>query len=119
MDLLLLYIGDGQQFDEEKVFQILNSVPGVKNLNRGKTTGAIMEGNYDFSSDSTIVRLAEDLETISISGTGDASLQLALEIQRAYHQPLHLVDSDYSFDVVLSDVSSLSGLKSIVGGGSE
>ncbi|NES72699.1 MAG: hypothetical protein F6K24_49635 [Okeania sp. SIO2D1] len=49
-------------------------------------------------------------ETISISGLRDASLKIALSIQKCYPQPIIAVDSDYSFELVLDKINSLEKL---------
>ncbi len=108
MDFLVLFAGEDKKFDEEMVFQILANIPGVYDLKREPNVDAVIEGRCDFEDDSTIVRLSEDLETITISGTGKASLQLALEIQKALGTPLRVFDSDYSFDLMLNEINSLS-----------
>ncbi|GGA09024.1 hypothetical protein [Okeania sp. KiyG1] len=55
--------------------------------------------------------LSSDRETISISGLGDASLKIALSIQKPYPQPIIAVDSDYSFELVLDKINSLEKLR--------
>jgi hypothetical protein len=82
-------------------------VPGTHGLRDSDLIGSVLECKYDYSNDSTIVRLSDDLETISISGLGDASLNIALEIQRRMGLPLRAVDWDYSFDVDLSAFGSV------------
>jgi hypothetical protein len=47
------------------------------------------------------------LRFIVIEGMGDASLQVALEIQRRYGNDIHAVDLECSFDILLSTVTSL------------
>ena len=56
------------------------------------------------------MRLSGDRETISISGLGNASLKIALSIQKRYPQPIIAVDSDYSFELVLDKINSLEQL---------
>ncbi|NEO54158.1 MAG: hypothetical protein F6K54_14365 [Okeania sp. SIO3B5] len=55
--------------------------------------------------------LSGDRETISISGLGDASLKIALSIQKRYPQPIIAVDSDYCFELVLDKINSLEKLR--------
>ncbi|NEO54156.1 MAG: hypothetical protein F6K54_14355 [Okeania sp. SIO3B5] len=56
------------------------------------------------------MRLSGDRETISISGLGDASLKIALSIQKRYPQAIIAVDSDYCFELVLDKINSLEQL---------
>lgn len=111
MDILILYIGEGVRFDREAVSAALHSVRGTYD-HKENTLGSLLECRFDWADDSTIVRLTEDQESISLSGSGDASLKLALELQASVGQPLRLVDSDYSFDLPLSEVSSVEDLRS-------
>ncbi len=57
------------------------------------------------------MRLSGDREIISISGLGDASLKIALSIQKRYPQPIIAVDSNYSFELVLDKINSLEQLR--------
>ncbi|NES04316.1 MAG: hypothetical protein F6K22_16655 [Okeania sp. SIO2F4] len=56
------------------------------------------------------MRLSGDRQTISISGLGDASLKIALSIQKGYPQPIIAVDSNYSFELVLDKINLLEKL---------
>jgi hypothetical protein len=40
----------------------------------------------------------------------NASLKISLEIQRRDPKPIQLIDSDYSFDLVLEKITSVSEL---------
>ena len=115
MDFLLLYVSEDVSFDLGKVRLALEQIPGTYDLRTDHTIGAVLQCKYDFGSDSTIVRLTEGLETISISGTGEASIRIALEIQRQLAVPLHAVDSDYSFDILLGTEGGNSELRQALG----
>jgi len=62
----------------------------------------------------TIVGLDEDGETISTRGTSDAALQAALIIQRNVDMPLWIIDTEYSFDLIFQDHSSLAELQAAI-----
>jgi hypothetical protein len=108
MQLLLLFIGENQKFEQNQLKSILQKNSEVKNLKTGNFVGSILECDFSYESDFTIVRLSDDLETITISGTGDASLKIALEIQKSYPKPIRVIDSDYNFDLQLQEISSVS-----------
>lgn len=104
---LLMFIGEYEQFDDEEVYRYLQEIPGVSELKRGCFVGAVLQCHYDFNGDSTIVRLSDDLGTITAAGTGDASLQVALELQRRETRPIRVTDFGYNFDLSLGDMHGL------------
>lgn len=111
MNILILYIGESVRFDQDEVRRALQSVPGTHSFREG-TVGTVFECQYDFDLDKTIVRLLEDHQSISIAGSGDASLKIAVELQARVSSPLRLVDSDYSFDIPLSEATSIEQIRS-------
>ncbi len=56
-------------------------------------------------------RLSDDLESITIAGAGDASLQVALELQRREEQPLFVTDFGYDFNFSLKDIHTIDAIK--------
>lgn len=116
MNFLLLFRVDGGTLDEGRVLMALEEMPGVSALRVRKGVGSVLECEYDLEGDATLIRLKDDLETIAISGTGEASLTAALELQRRLATALRLVDSDYTFDVELQDVGSVEELRAAIGG---
>ncbi len=111
MNSLIVCGEAGFKFDEDKVFQTLKDIPGVYNLERGDLVGAVLQCEYEFDGDQTIVRLSGDLESITIAGTGDASLQVALELQRREEQPLFVTDFGYGFNFSLKEVRTIEAIK--------
>lgn len=109
MSFLLLYIGEGKKFDSERIEQMLKHSRNVHDLGDGGE-GTLFQCEYRLDNDFTEVRLKDDLETIVIDGMGSASLQAAIDIQRGYDKPIHLIDDGYTFDLLLADVESLSDL---------
>jgi hypothetical protein len=99
------------RFDEDKVFRDLEGILGVYNLERGDFVGAALQCEYEFNGDRTIVRLSDDLESITIAGTGDASLQVALELQRREEQPLFVTDFGYDFNFSLKGIHTIDAIK--------
>lgn len=111
MKTLLLFIGENQQFAPNQITSILPEIPGTYNLKLGNFVGSILECEFADQNDFTIIRLSDDLETISISGAIDAGLKIALEIQKRYPKAIRLIDSDYNFDLVLDQIGSVSELR--------
>lgn len=107
MNSLIICSDPGFTFDEEKVLQNLKDIPGVFNLERGDFVGAVLQCEYVFNSDRTIVRLSDDLESITISGTGEASVQMAIELQHRETQPLYVTDFGYDFNIPLKQVHTI------------
>ena len=111
MQLLILFIGENEKFDKNKLVDIAKEIPGVENIREGEFVGSILEFEFSEKEDFTTVRLSGDRETISISGLGNASLKIALSIQKRYPKPIIAVDSDYSFELVLNKINSLNQLR--------
>ncbi len=93
MKTLLLFIGENEKFAPNQISSILPVIPGTHNLKEGNFVGSILECEFAYENDFTLIRLSDDLETISISGVVDASLKIALEIQKRYPKPIRLIDS--------------------------
>ncbi len=110
MQLLILFIGKNELFDQYKLVDIAKNIPGVENIREGEFVGSILEFEFREGEDFTTVRLSGDRETISIYGLGDASLKIALLIQKPYPQAIIAVDSDYSFELILDKINSLEQL---------
>jgi hypothetical protein len=111
MKTLLLFLSKNEQFDPQEIALILQEIPGTNNLKEGKFVGSILECEFSDENDFTLIRLSDDLETITISGMGNASLKISLEIQKRYPKPIRLIDSDYTFDLRLEKIISVSELR--------
>jgi len=112
MDFLMLYIDEeGSRFDRHKVREAMLQSSGFRGLEERDGTGWVLQGHLDFGDDSAIVRLVDGEESISISGTGPASLKAAVEIQAGMPIPLRLLDSDYSFDLPISGILKIDELQ--------
>lgn len=84
----------------------LRHLPGVRNWDENNPRHLFF-CDFDFAGDTTIVHMLDNLH-ISIEGMGDASLQVAIEIQRRYGDEIHAIDEGCSFCIPLSAVSSLA-----------
>ncbi len=110
MNFLILFLKNHHSLDREETLSALENISEI-NAKKYDSVGSIFQGSFDFGNDSTIVRLKDDLKSISISGTGDASLKLALEIQKRIKPELIVTDSDYSFETSLKEISTIKGLR--------
>jgi hypothetical protein len=114
MGTLLLLVDEQFLFDEGEVYDILRNIPGVYELERRAFVGAVMECRYDLGDDKTIVRLPSHLRAISIDGTGEASMNIALEIQKRLRVPLIVVDEGYNFCFPLMTVHSVADFEDLI-----
>jgi hypothetical protein len=106
MSKLLIYIGEKQTFDLEKTVPLIQSMAGVTNARRGKFIGAVFECEYAFGGETTVVRISDDLETVTVEGLGREAADFAVKLQQRLDVPLRAIDMDYSFDLALSNFSS-------------
>lgn len=111
MSKLLIYIGEGQKFDIPAVIQRISSMNGVSNARVGSFVGAVFECEYTFNGRNTIVRISPDAETITVEGLGDESLDFAVKLQALWAEPLSAIDMDYSFNIELSGLSSVTEVR--------
>jgi len=106
MSKLLIYIGKDQAFDPDVVVQAILKLDGIDNAHRGKFIGAVFECTYSMYGRSTIIRLSEELETITVEGLGREAMEFAVRFQKNMLIPLRLIDMDYNFDLALDDFST-------------
>ena len=114
MNNLLIYIGENEKFDVANTIKAIESITYITNSRKGDFIGAVFECEYVVNSHSTIIRISPEAETIIAGGLTDESLNFALELQSRLSISLHAIDTDYSFDVALSDFDSLSELRTVV-----
>lgn len=112
MRLLFLYIGEGQTFDLDKLIGDLRDIEGVSEINGANFSSSLLACDYQFGENMTVLRLeSNDLGTLSLNGINDASLQLALELQKREPRPLRAFDDGYFFHFSLESVNSLDDFK--------
>jgi hypothetical protein len=105
---LMLYLGEGLRFDPRIVRDAIVEFGGVRCARpEGDTTE---EYDYEFADDYTTLRIPENCHFVSFDGRGPASQDAALKIQRAYPQPITLIDDGYSFQLQLTDYHSVAEL---------
>ncbi len=114
MSKLLIYIGENQKFDKTKTIETIKSISGVKKAREGVFIGAVFECVYTFHEFETVVRLSDDVETITVEGLGEDSLEFALRLQSKMPMPLSVIDMDYSFNLKLIDFDSVAELRAAI-----
>jgi hypothetical protein len=116
MSKLLIYIGEKQTFDLEMIIQSIMSIDGVSKARRGQFIGAVFECEFTFKGSTTIVRISEDLETVTVEGLGRDATEFAVMFQQNLDIPLRVIDMDYSFDLPLSTFASGEELSRSIAG---
>lgn len=106
MSKFLIYIGEKQAFDLDQTISAIMSIDGVTNARRGRFIGAVFEGSYSFGGTSTIFRISDDAETVTVEGLGIESADFAIKLQQRMSMPLRAIDVEYSFDICLRDYPS-------------
>jgi hypothetical protein len=114
MNSLLLLNSNGQLFDAEAVERIIRTEERFQNVRFHEPGGALIEAKFVEGDDWTFVRLSGDRTRISLSGTSDLVLAAALILQERLEWPLRIVDTDYSFDLMLRDFPGLEVLQSAI-----
>jgi hypothetical protein len=114
MENILLFDLDDRPFETETIDRIFRSEPGFRNVRFDEPGGAVIEAEYVEPDDWTFVRLDGDRDTISLTGTSDAALRAALILQRNLPMPLRMVDTSYSFDVILRDFQTFEELRAAI-----
>jgi hypothetical protein len=114
MHSLLLFDENGREIPVSELARVFQSVTGFEDV-RYDTPGATpIEADYIEGEDFTIVDLDEKKETISIRGTSGAALSAAWILHSNLKLSLRMVDTDYSFDLILSRFSSIEELEAAI-----
>lgn len=109
MHALLIYIGEGQAFDPGKLTSDLERMSGVSDLGGAEFSRYVVGCRYEFNGDRTDLRVErDDPETIVLDGAGDASVNLALELQKRDRRLLRVTNLGYDFDLPLWDIASVA-----------
>lgn len=114
MSKLLIYIGENQRFDLEPTLRTITMIDGISNARRGKFIGAVFECNYSHAGRIAVVRVSEDLETVTVDGLGEEVTDFAIKFQQHMPEQLHVIDMDYSFNLDLSKFKTGAELMSAI-----
>jgi hypothetical protein len=111
MHNILLFDPDDRPFDVTVIERVFRSERGFYDVRLNEPGGAYIEAEFTLGDYKTIARLGDKRNTISLSGTSDAALQAALILQKKLGTPLRMVDTDYSFDLILRDIPDIETLR--------
>ena len=101
MRSLILFRDDKSAFDQSEIASVARTINGADSFSDDGSDFCTLKFHYRTHSDQTIARLSKDRKTVEIAGTGIASQRIAWAIQERVRQPLHVIDTDYSFDIEL------------------
>ena len=114
MRVLLVFLGEGLIFNIDKIIEILTNLSGVTEIRRNPGPETIVEVDYYDEIGTSIIRLNGEADTISFTWHSDSAVAAALAIQKQYGEPMRMIDMDYSFDIVLSESSTIDSIKEIM-----
>jgi hypothetical protein len=112
MQKLVLYLPGMQQIALASVQSALRE--GFQNLRYDDPAGAAVEADFTVGLDSTIVRLNQNRQAISLSGSSGAAIHAALILQKRIDADFRITDLDYSFDLPLRDYVDPSELQAAI-----
>lgn len=111
---LLVYIGENQFFNLESTIECILTISGVTNARRGNFFGDVFECNYTYGNRTTVVRISEHLNAITIEGNGIEAIDFAVQFQKSLQIALHIIDMNYSFDFNLSEFKTSAELMTAI-----
>lgn len=114
MTNILLFRADELPFDTAAIVRVFSTQRGFQNLQFDELGGPVIEADYADQGDRTIVGLNENPSYLSLSGTRDVALQAALVLQAQVKVPLRIIDTNYSFDLMLSQYSTVDELRAAI-----
>ena len=110
MQSILLFSPNERPFELAAIQRVFQSEPGFRDIRFNEPGGAVIEADYVDPDGRSIVGLSGDYDTISLSGISDATLRAVLILQRNLDMPLRMVDTNYSFDLILQDFPNVETL---------
>lgn len=114
MESILVMHADFRPFERAAVEKVFLSDNRFQDIRQNMSVGTLIEAEFVEPADWTIVRLMENASTISFSGTSQISLRAALLFQQRIPGPLRIVDTAYSFDLPLSEFTTLEELSAAI-----
>ncbi len=117
MQSIILWREDELNFEPEEVEHIFRTQTGFDQVRFNEPGGALIEAQYSIAPDDhdyVLVRLAGSRRMISISRVSDVSLHAALAFQQHLSISLRIMNDDYTFDLKLSDYTSVSELNAAI-----
>lgn len=103
---------DEGPFELAAIEAVFRNVEGFSGVRLDEPGGALIEAKYADreQGEQVLVRLSKGSDAISITDDSKTSFQVALIMQHHIDAPLRIVDTDYTFDLNLSDYSTFDEL---------
>lgn len=114
MTSLLLLCPDDLHIDADTMLALFEDDTRFADIRRNTPTGSLVEADFRIGDDYTTARLSQNGRRISLSGTSDAALAAALVIQSHLKIVMRIIDTDYTFDLTLSDYTTLDALNAAI-----
>jgi len=114
MHSLLLFDEIDREIPVIALQRIFQSVAGFQDVRYDTPLATPIEARYIEGEDFTTVDLNEKRKTISIRGTSGAALSAAWILHSHLELSLRMVDTDYSFDLILSRFSNIEELEAAI-----
>ena len=114
MHSLLLLDVDEREIPVDALQRVFQSVTGFRRVRQNTPASIPIEADYIDGTDFTTVGLSTTRKAISIRGTSGAALSAAWILISYLDIPLRIVDSEYSFDLIVRDFSNLHDLQSAI-----
>lgn len=114
MHSLMLFDSTGRKISVDALRRALSSIPQCKQIRESASSGTPLQADYAEGDDFTTIYLISSHEAISIRGTSGAALSAAWAIHAKLGIPLRMVDTDYSFDLLLDQFSTLEQLSAAI-----
>lgn len=110
----MLYLGEGKTFDRERVKTTLLTEQNFGEFEELPESGVCFRGRFFCGNESTMVELKADLESIVLSVAAEIGIQCAFQIQKQYPEKIYMVDSDYNFDLPISQFDNVEDFRDAV-----
>lgn len=114
MSNLIQFDPTGEPIAADAVLAVFQSEVGFSDIRRNTPTGTQVEADFRDGEDYTTARLSENGDQISLSDTSDTALQAPLILQAHLKTPLRIIDTEYTFDLTLSDYTTLEELDTAI-----
>lgn len=114
MHHILLFNVDHTPYEFSELEETFRAQPTFTEVAYDDRAGSILQATFNDDESSTRIRLNELKDTISITGMTDTSLRAALTIQRSLGRPLQIIDTAYSFDLLLDGTMDLEQLNQAI-----
>ena len=108
-------IEGGKPLEKTKICQAIRQINGIYNCKEQSDIqlgDMILECEYSFNGDATIIYVPESLDYVTVGGVGESSLKAALTIQEFYGDPLiAILPDDPICNADLTQINTVESLR--------